>query len=102
MLVVLVGHILRLLGIANPEMEFRTSVSFMINRRLFRADNGYMGLGPAIAEVGDYVVLVKGARMPFIVRPRGKLWELMGDAYLHGAMSGRLWNEEKCHLMLFR
>ena len=102
MLVVLVGHILRLLGIANPEMEFRTSVSFMINRRLFRTDNGYMGLGPAIAEVGDYVVLVKGARMPFIVRPRGKLWELMGDAYLHGAMSGHLWNEEKCHLMLFR
>jgi Heterokaryon incompatibility protein (HET) len=101
-LVVFVGHLLRLLRISNPEMEFRTSVSFMINRKLFKTDNGYMGMGPAIAEIGDYVVLVKGGRMPLAVRPRGRLWELMGDVYLHGAMGGELWKEEKCHLMLFR
>jgi hypothetical protein len=101
MIVVVVGHILRLIGIANPQMEFRNSVSFMINRRLLRTEKGYLGMGPAIAEVGDYIVLVQGTRIPLVVRSREGMWELVGDAYVHGVMGGELWNEEKCQRMIF-
>jgi hypothetical protein len=55
----------------------------------------------AIAEEGDYIVLVQGARIPLIVRGREGMWELVGDAYVHGVMSGELWNEEKCQRMRF-
>ncbi|KAF4628511.1 hypothetical protein G7Y89_g9641 [Cudoniella acicularis] len=101
MIIVVVGHVLRLIGIANPEIEFRISVSFMINRRLLRTEKGYLGMGPAIAEEGDYIVLVQGARIPLVVRSREWMWELVGDAYVHGVMGGELWNEEKCQRMYF-
>ena len=101
MIVVVVGHVLRLIGIRNPEIEFRLSIICMINRKLFRTGKGYIGMGPAIAEEGDYIVLVQGGRTPLVVRSRDGMWELVGDAYVHGAMSGELWNEEKCQRMCF-
>jgi hypothetical protein len=101
-IVVIIGHILRLIGVANPEIEFRFSVSFMINRRLIRTEKGYLGMGPAIAEEGDYIALAQGARIPLVVRDKGDLWELVGDAYVHGVMDGELWNEDKCQKMAFR
>jgi hypothetical protein len=101
MIIVVVGHVLRLIGIANPEIEFRISASFMANRRLLRTGKGYLGMGPAIAEEGDYIVLVQGARIPLVVRSREGMWELVGDAYVHGVMGGELWNEDKCQRMCF-
>jgi hypothetical protein len=101
MIIVVVGHILRLIEIANSEMDFRVSVSSMISRRLLRTGKGYLGMGPAIAEEGDYIVLVQGARIPLVVRSREGMWELVGDAYVHGMMGGELWNEEKCQRMCF-
>ena len=101
MIVVVVGHILRFVGIRNPETEFRLSIICMINRKLLRTGKGYIGMGPAIAEEGDYIALVQGGRTPLVVRSRDGMWELVGDAYVHGAMSGELWNEEKCQRMCF-
>lgn len=93
---VLIGHVLRMMGIANPEMGFRTLTGNVTNRRIARTMNGYAGLVPRIAQEGDYVVLLKGGKLPFILRPRGKEWELIGDAYVHGMARGELWNQEKC------
>lgn len=118
MVIVVVGHLLRLLGIANPETEFRTSVSVMVNRRLFRTERGFVGMGPAIAGLGDEVALFKGGRMPMVIKAKGikvegegkeaiTLWEFFGDAYVHGAMNGELWSEDesvieqKCQPMCF-
>jgi hypothetical protein len=101
MIIVVVGHVLRLIGIANPEIAFKTSATIMVNRRVLRTGKGYLGIGPAIAEEGDYIVLMQGARVPLVVRSREGMWELVGDAYVHGVMGGELWDEEKCHRMCF-
>lgn len=101
LLVVIVGHILRLIGIANPEIPFRISVECMANRRIFKTDKGYIGIGPGIGEVGDKIALVKGGKMPFVVRPKAGEWELIGDAYVHGIMNGELWVEDKCLEVVF-
>jgi len=78
MIIVIVKYVLRLRGIANSETDFRISVSFMINRRLLRMEKGCLGMGPAIAEEGDYIVLVQEARIPLVVRSKEGMWELVG------------------------
>lgn len=55
------------------------------------AFNRYIGLAPMHAAVGDYVCIVYGAEMPFILRPKGvsgSKMQFIGDAYIHGAMRG--------------
>ena len=55
---------------------------------------GYIGLVPHDAQVGDSVVIIHGAAVPFIMRKRGKKAEdklpniLIGECYLHGIMYG--------------
>ena len=95
MLVVIVGHVLRFLGIPNPEMEFRALTGQMINRRIARTEKGFVGLVPRLAEEGDRVVLLKGGKLPVVVRMReGGVWEFIGDAYVHGISRGEIWDEE--------
>jgi hypothetical protein len=67
-----------------------------IHRKMFRTIQGYIGLAPRLTEEGDYVVLVKGGRVPLVLRPRGGQWELIGDCYLHGIMHGEGFEESKC------
>ncbi|KAK2616075.1 hypothetical protein N8I77_002784 [Diaporthe amygdali] len=67
-------------------------------RCLFRTEAGRFGLGPRIARVGDTVWLLSGARTPFILRPAHGLHgdrqvSLIGEAYVHGAMDGKLSQE---------
>jgi len=99
MLVVLVGHILRLFGIENPELAFRSKVAGMTNRRAMKTSKRYVGMVPGIAEAGDYIVLLNGGELPFVVRQQGPEWELIGNCYVHGITSGEAWDEEKCESM---
>ena len=58
--------------------------------------NGYMGLVPHCARIGDQIALILGAPIPFILRDSGKLkggpetrmLQLVGDAYVQGMMYG--------------
>ena len=95
LIVVLIGHFLRTIGIPNPEIPFRSLTSGMINRKAMETVEGYVGLVPRLAEVGDYIVLAKGGRLPLVLRPKGKEWEFIGDCYVHGMMDGELWDEEE-------
>lgn len=68
---------------------------FMIasaGRRLFATDRGYIGLGPPEMQRGDYVYILSGGNVPYILRPitgpRPRTFELVGDCYLHGVMYG--------------
>ncbi|KAH7379565.1 hypothetical protein BKA66DRAFT_466288, partial [Pyrenochaeta sp. MPI-SDFR-AT-0127] len=68
-------------------------VSVDLTRRLFTTRNGYMGLGPGIVEPGDVVVLIAGARTPYILRPlvgqdSPTRYSFIGEAYVHGVMNG--------------
>ena len=80
-------------------------VTFIItalrNRAVFITSQGYLGLGPALTEVGDSVVLFGGSETPFVIREVGaggddaaaKDFCILGDCYLHGFMHGELLTE---------
>ncbi|KAI0552265.1 heterokaryon incompatibility protein-domain-containing protein [Xylaria curta] len=57
------------------------------NRALLVTKRGYLGLGPA-CQVGDYVCILRGGEVPFILRPTNGHFRLVGDAYIHGIMEG--------------
>ncbi|KAK3985339.1 heterokaryon incompatibility protein-domain-containing protein [Cladorrhinum sp. PSN332] len=69
---------------------------------LHLTSDGYIGLAPPAARVGDLVSLVKGAKVPLVIRKDGEGWELVGESYVHGAMEGEVWDERKCELMQFK
>lgn len=60
------------------------------NRRVFFTKPGIYGLGPACARKGDIVVVLFGADTPFILRPYGDEYLLMGQAYVDCIMHGEL------------
>ncbi|KAJ4362571.1 hypothetical protein N0V83_010665 [Neocucurbitaria cava] len=82
-----------------PELGFERPLSLASNRRFVRTGKGYMGLVGAETRVGDCVVLCKRGGSPLIMRPNGGSWELVGDSYVHGMMSGEVFEEEKCRTM---
>jgi hypothetical protein len=75
------------------------------HRRIFRTNNGYLGLGPKLTRGGascqvesqdvdgikpDELWVILGAKTPFILRPRGGHYQLVGECYVHGLMDGSL------------
>jgi hypothetical protein len=63
------------------------------HRRLFITKNGYLGLAPRSLRPGDTIAIVPGAAVPFALRkadPQSgdSAWLLIGEAYVHGVMSG--------------
>ncbi|KAK1830665.1 heterokaryon incompatibility protein-domain-containing protein [Podospora conica] len=67
------------------------------HRALFVTEGGYMGLASWNAQVGDQVVVLKGGKTPFLVRPVGDegRFELVGEAYVQGIMMGEALAMEK-------
>ena len=55
-------------------------------RRLIWTEKGYLALVPEESKVGDSIVLVQGARLPFIMRPKESGWRLLGPSYVHGVV----------------
>ncbi|KAI4950584.1 hypothetical protein J4E91_004469 [Alternaria rosae] len=77
-------------------------------RRLARTKNGLLGLVPTSCEAGDAVWLLQGANVPCVLRESNRhisdgytrrIWEVMGDAYVHGAMQGEVWRDVKDQLV---
>jgi hypothetical protein len=94
LIVVIIGHILRGLGVRNPELGFRIRTERLINRKAACTESGYCGLVPGIAQLGDKIILAKGGKLPLVLRRVGTKWEFIGDSYIHGFMSGERWNRE--------
>jgi hypothetical protein len=42
---------------------------------------------PSTTNLGDRVCFLAGCSVPFVIRPIGKAFELLGDCYLHSMMS---------------
>jgi len=57
-------------------------------RRFFITERGFMGLGPRRLLKGDVVVVLLGGSVPFVMRPKGSGYMLLGEAYVHGIMGG--------------
>ena len=54
----------------------------------FTTDSRYIGFGPNRTAAGDQVFLLIGSNVPFILRPAGEKFELVGACYAHGIMYG--------------
>ena len=85
----------------NADLPQATSLEKLHRRRLGRTTSGLLALVPKDTRVGDQVVLLVGGAVPYIVRPKENLWELVGTAYVHGIMYGERWNESSCFPMEF-
>jgi hypothetical protein len=68
-------------------------------RKLFISkEEGWLGLAPMDAEVGDRIALLEGGDVPYILRPKlgeENEWEIIGDAYVHGIMDGEGWKPDE-------
>jgi len=59
-------------------------------RRFFRMANGNFGLGPACMREGDVVAVLFGGHAPYVLRPCGRSYMYMGQAYVDEIMDGQL------------
>ncbi|KAF4625704.1 hypothetical protein G7Y89_g12459 [Cudoniella acicularis] len=73
-------------------------------RRLFFAEDGRLGLGPAAVEKGDRLCILFGGTVPFILRPEGQYWRLIGECYMKTVMNGEgveKYKDGKVEAMIF-
>jgi hypothetical protein len=86
---------------------FLSAAKRLDNQRVFQTDGaGTMGIGALDIEVGDRVVLLRGAYAPVIVRRiqnriagyEGERWVIVCEAYVHAAMNKeeRVYSEGLC------
>lgn len=75
---------------AIPSVRFANAISlFQWDRTYFASELGYVGWVPCHAEVGDLICAFIGSRFPFVVRPCGDGYRLIGACYMHGIMEGQ-------------
>jgi hypothetical protein len=82
------------------EEHFKQFESFMLlartgthDRRLFRLTNGVVGNGPVLVEKGDVVAVLFGTGVPFVLRPNGNYYQIIGACYVFGYMHGEAVDE---------
>ncbi|CAM1506069.1 Fc.00g057100.m01.CDS01 [Cosmosporella sp. VM-42] len=68
-----------------------------LGRVCFSTEDGQIGFAPEVTRKGDVVVIIPGGKTPYLLRktqPQSRdvestnTYEVLGDAYIHGAMSG--------------
>lgn len=69
-------------------------MSSLLGRRLAWTASGSLALVPAKSEPGDMLFFLGGGDMPFVLRPAGGAFQLLGPTYLDGYMNGELANVE--------
>jgi len=69
--------------------EWSRAANGASTKRVFaRTKKGYYVLGPAVMREGDVVAVLYGGKMPFVLRPWGRDFLLVGECYVHGLMKG--------------
>ena len=88
------GHIASKLRGAGPAARiYMLAMKKMHGRKPFCSADGFVGLVPAHAQLGDVVAIVDGADIPFVFRSHSEkgqdqYWQLIGEAYVHTIMDG--------------
>ncbi|KAF9494027.1 hypothetical protein BDN71DRAFT_1020537 [Pleurotus eryngii] len=78
-----------------------TAVSTIADRAFVMTKHGMMALAPAQVKPGDVICIIRGGQTPFVLRPKGvsddgeRVWELVGDCYVHGIMDGSFASQAK-------
>lgn len=86
---------------------FSTAVA---GRKMVITSRGFLGLAPWRASVGDVLAIMPGGKVPYVLRPmvtrrdsgfdegtpnRSQQYQFIGDAYVHGAMHGEVYDETR-------
>ncbi|KAK3680251.1 hypothetical protein LTR78_000629 [Recurvomyces mirabilis] len=74
--------------IGGAEAYLKDLIAMLHRRKVFVTTSGQVGIGPEDMEVNDKVVVLYGSRIPFILRPVGDEYRLVGPCYLQGIMDG--------------
>jgi hypothetical protein len=61
---------------------------YMRDRVLFMTNSGYLGLGPKFMKPQDRIVIFDGAETPYVLRPYGNDYKVVGPCFVHGWMDG--------------
>jgi hypothetical protein len=59
-------------------------------RKFFVTKDGHIGLGPDCLREGDAVCVLFGGMVPFVLRPEGPHYLLVGECYCYGMMNGEV------------
>lgn len=72
-----------------PDQNYITRAGWLF----FKSSKGYYGLARSQVLPGDQICILFGADVPFIIRPLGNEYLLIGEAYVHGLMHGELFQK---------
>lgn len=68
-----------------------------LGRLPFITRKGHLVLGPEYIKRGDFVALIRGTQVPFVLRRQsGGQYQLVGEAYVDGIMDGEAMENSKC------
>jgi hypothetical protein len=62
--------------------------NFCHNRSFVVTVEGCVGIGPVGTQPGDSVAVIFGGGVPYVIRAYEERFQLVGEAYIHGLMSG--------------
>ncbi|MCJ1451261.1 hypothetical protein MMC28_001597 [Mycoblastus sanguinarius] len=83
-----------------PKMrKFETALHYAAYGRAYcRFDDSRVGWVPEKAEVGDQVVVILGAQVPILLRPRGSSYIVVGETYVDRMMDGEALEGPNSHI----
>lgn len=79
--------------------DFIWGVGVVFDRCFVRLTNGRYALCPRDTMQNDRLVLLQGANVPWVLRPSGKNWVLVGECFVYGIMYGEHWKPELCKML---
>lgn len=75
--------------------RYADTMKDVIERRPCTTKNGLVGLAPPDSVPGDRLALLQAGRVPVVLRQDVDGYRLIGEAYVHGAMYGEMFDDQK-------
>ncbi|KAK5201593.1 hypothetical protein LTR16_002130 [Cryomyces antarcticus] len=75
---------------STPNSYHSSLMGVAVGRVSFLTAGGYMGLAPYGIQDGDVVFAALGGDIPFVLRPVGEEFVLLGECYVYGIMGGQV------------
>ncbi|RDW72876.1 hypothetical protein BP6252_06783 [Coleophoma cylindrospora] len=66
--------------------------------KFIKTEKGYLGLAPASTQLGDWIGIFEGGKVPLVLRKTedAQSWYMIGESYVHGIMKGEAFDERNC------